>query len=164
MEAALADPDVAFDRIPSNVFMSIGILARDVLNSTVGPCQTTEWFLDWTKIVWAEIPPLINPWGPLIPEQEGEVGLPVFDVTPLIDVALGGALVAMRQAFPYPPGEMSEEFDQRAKRAAIEGAQNALTRGIRNAQAQLSDFSRLLENRGSGGPAIGVGDAPVFPD
>jgi hypothetical protein len=146
MEAALVDPAVKFDRIPLEVFLHIGIHARDVIGRLASQCQTIEWLIDWIRDLWPEVAIWVNPWDPIIREKPPvEAPLPLFDPMPLIDVALGGALVAMRQAYPYPPEKLTDEFDKVAREAAAGGARRALELGVRNAASGLKEFNRLVE-------------------
>jgi hypothetical protein len=145
MEASLVDPAVKFDRIPIDTFFAIGIHARDVLGHLASQCQSIEWVLDWIKVVWPEIVLWVDPWDPIQNlEEEKVLPLPIIDPMPLLDVALGGALVAMRQAFPYPPakGEV-EELGEKARAVAMEGARMALQIASKQSGGLLAEFIKL---------------------
>jgi hypothetical protein len=74
--------------------------ARDVLGQVTSRCQTERLIID---LVLREIPELIleiDPWEPPPPDPDPEPRLPWLDPTPLLSIALGGALVALRDAFP----------------------------------------------------------------
>ena len=145
MEAALVDPAVPFDRIPIEVYLSIGIHARDVLGRFASQCQTVEWIIGWLKDLWPEVVLWIDPWDPITrgPKQKSPP-LPVYDPQPIIDAALGGAIVAMRQAFPFAPEKMDEDFDRKAKSAAMSGARRVMTLAAENSQSTLTDFRKIL--------------------
>ena len=122
MEATLLDPGVAIDRIPADVLWSIGAHARDVFGRRASQCQTLEWVFDWIKTVWPEMRPWIDPWDPLAGRPpKGVQGVPTLEVMPLLDVALGAALVALRQALPYPPDKLTEQHDKLAAEAIAKG-------------------------------------------
>ncbi|HEY0734224.1 MAG TPA: hypothetical protein VGD69_04920 [Herpetosiphonaceae bacterium] len=147
MEAALVDPNIPFEKIPTEVFYAIGVHARDAFGRRAGQCQTLAWVIDWLTNLMPEYVPWINPWGPVIrPEREESPPLPVFDPQPMIDVALGAALVAMRQAFPYPSEKLREDqdLDQLAEEIRLKGARQGLDMAIRQVNAQLEVFGRLL--------------------
>jgi hypothetical protein len=146
MEATLVDPAVAFDKIPLDVLLHIGIHARDVLGRAASQCQTIAWTLDWIRVVWPEVQVWVNPWDPVMRHEPlPEPPLPIFDPMPLVDVALGGALVAMRQAFPYPPERIDERMEKAALDAAISGARRALDAGLKDAGGGLKAFRQLLD-------------------
>lgn len=144
MEASLLSPDAKFETIPSEVFRSIGIHARDVLGRRASQCQTLVWTLDWLKGVWPEIAVLVDPWAPW-PPRAPRPPLPWYDLQPWIDVALGGALVAVRQALPYPPpSTTARDFDESA-RVAMAGARRALGVALREAAGEQRELAALLE-------------------
>jgi hypothetical protein len=147
MEAALTSPDIALERIPAETLMYIGTHARDAFGRRASQCQTLEWLIDWIKdwklieVVW------IDPWDPVTRlrlEKEGDGPLPTIDPMPLVDVALGAALVAMRQAFPYPPEKMDARQDTAAMRAAQKGASYGMQLAAKHAQEQQKAFGAAL--------------------
>lgn len=89
--------------------------ARDVYGRRASQCQTLEWVFDWVRRVWPEIRFWIDPWDPLHrsgPARKGILGVPTLEVMPMVDIALGAALVSLRQALPYPPDKLTEEHDK----------------------------------------------------
>ena len=143
MEATLVDPDIALAHLPADVLWSIGVHARDVYGRRASQCQTLEWVFDWVKTVWPEIRPWIDPWDPLHrrgPAPEGPLGVPTLDVLPMVDVALGAALVSLRQALPYPPDKLTDEHDKIAANAIAKG----LEFGTKAALAEHAAVSRQL--------------------
>jgi hypothetical protein len=143
MEATLVDPNVALARLPANVLWSIGVHARDVYGHRASQCQTLEWVFDWVKTVWPEIRLWIDPWDPLHrrgPAPECPLGVPTLDVMPMVDVALGAALVSLRQALPYPPDKLTDKHDKIAAKAIAQG----LEFGIKAALAEHAAVSRQL--------------------
>lgn len=71
--------------------------------------------------------------------------LPVFDLSPIANVALGAALVAMRQEFPYPPENISDNIDQAGQDAALRGAKMGLDLALKQVMADLEGVNRLLK-------------------
>lgn len=127
IEATLVDPNITLARLPANVLWSIGVHARDVYGRRAGQCQTLEWVFEWVKTVWPEIRLWIDPWGPLhrhgsAPKGPiGPLGVPTLDVMPLVDAALGAALVSLRQALPYPPDKLTDRHDKNRRRGQRQG-------------------------------------------
>jgi hypothetical protein len=138
VEATLERADQRLDEISTRHLLHIGVHARDVLGRLAGACQSVHWILPWFEEVYIELVPHIDPWRGWDPERLREdPPLPFLDLQPLIDVAVGGALVALREAYPYPPGDRAavEELDPAV---AFTGASVGLRRGL----AELSDGLR----------------------
>jgi hypothetical protein len=68
---------------------------------------------------------------------------------PLVDVALGAALVSMRQQFPFPPEEISDKHDDAASKAVKKGAQYGMQIATKLALEQYNTFATALRrNKG----------------
>jgi hypothetical protein len=143
MEAALVSPEIPLERIPVSTLMYIGIHARDAFGRRASHCQTIEWLIDWIKdwklieVGW------VDPWDPitrlrLAKDEEGP--LPTLDPMPLVDVAIGAALVAIRQQFPRPP----DKIDERLQRAALESARKGATYGMQLAKKLAAEQSQVF--------------------
>lgn len=142
-EATMFDPEIALDRIPVAVLSQIGAHARDVLGRRTSVCQTLEWELGWLRDFRLIEKVWIDPWDPitrLADEVKEDLPLPIFDTTPVFDAALGGALVAMRRAFPEAPDEFDERLDKKLQGVRNEGAQWAMKLARANAAALAKDF------------------------
>lgn len=143
MEAALTSPNIPLERIPAATLMYIGIHARDVFGRRASQCQTLQWLIDWIKdlklieVVW------IDPWDPVTrinPEKLDDAPLPVIDPMPLIDVALGAALVALRQHFPIPP----EKIGDSENKAVLKVLKESASYGFKLAQKQAMEQYKLF--------------------
>jgi hypothetical protein len=147
MEAALTSPEVPLERIPPSTLMFIGIHARDAFGRRASRCQTIEWLLDWIKDFKLMEVRWIDPWDPVVRgqlEKEMDQMLPTVDPMPLVDVALGAALVAMRQAFPMPPEKIDERHDAEAMAAARKGATYGMQLASKLAVSQWEAFAKAL--------------------
>lgn len=146
VEATLVRPELTFDSIHLHDFYFIGLHARDVLGRLASPCQTIEWTLVLIDKLWPEILPWIDPWGPIqkdfpFPEPGP---FPWLDVQPLVDIAVGGALVALREAFPYP-GERAGDDNELANKIALDGATRSLQRGLDQFAKDVRGFGRMTK-------------------
>jgi hypothetical protein len=142
-EATLFNPDITLEKIPVAVLSQIGAHARDVLGRRTSVCQTLEWELGWLKEFRLIEKVWIDPWDPItrLPDEVNEdLPLPVFDANAMFDAALGGALVAMRQACPEPPDEFDERLDKKLHSARMEGAQWAMKQAREHVSALAKDF------------------------
>lgn len=149
VEATVMNPNFKFDQFSIKEFRYIGIHARDVLENMVSQCQTLHWIVVWLTGIWPELADYIDPWKPDNQKSKVEPLLPVFDITPLIDIALGGALIAMRQEIPYPIGKFNKKYQKILDEAAERGAQLALTKAINYFDKNLRmliDFSNSFEH------------------
>ncbi|HEY6527598.1 MAG TPA: hypothetical protein VIZ65_02805 [Cellvibrionaceae bacterium] len=136
MEAALTDPAVAFEKIPTNVFYSIGVHARDVFGKRVSQCQSLIFILDWLPRVFPELIPWIDPWDPLIDlTRELQPRVPLFDPSALAAITLGAAIVSLRQEFPYPPQKITEDLHRQAEKILLKG-------GRRGAKLALDELEQ----------------------
>ena len=144
IEATLTSPDIALERIPPSTLMHIGIHARDVFARRAGQCQTLEWLVDWMRqfieVVW------LDPWDPItrLQLEKGDPPLPAVDPMPMVDIALGAALVSMRQQFQFPPDKIGDKHDQIALKAIAKGARYGIDLGAKLTLDQCQSFSKLL--------------------
>jgi hypothetical protein len=147
MEAALISPDVPLERIPASTLMYIGTHARDAFGRRASQCQTIEWLIDWIKDLKLIEVAWIDPWDPvtrLRVEEAADAPLPILDPMPLVDVALGAALVSMRQAFPYPPEKPGERHDAIAMKAVQAGASYGIKLAKKLAIGESGAFAAAL--------------------
>lgn len=136
MEAVLSTADVKLSALDIGVIALIGRHARDVLGRYAGQCQSVRLIFD--LVLQRAIPKLIPEIDPWMPEPDRLVktfdGVPWFDAEPLLDIALGGALVALREAFPNPDEKMAEQLDTgRLQEVMLRGSVEGLEMGIKSA-------------------------------
>jgi hypothetical protein len=147
IEATLTSPDIPLERIPASTLMQIGIHARDVFARKASQCQTTEWLLDWVKefveAAW------VDPWDPVTRIQltKGDPPLPTLDPMPVVDVALGAALVSMRQVFAEPPDKITAKHDADAMKAVKAGLQYGAQLATKQVQERHQAFTAALRKK-----------------
>lgn len=147
VEATLTSPDIQLERIPASTLMHIGIHARDVFGRRASQCQTLQWVFDWARefieVVW------IDPWDPItrVRLKEGDAPLPIWDPMPLVDVALGAALVSLRQQFPFPPEKITDEHMDAALKVVRKGAKFGMQLAMKIAFEQSNMFEAALRKR-----------------
>lgn len=147
VEATLTSPDIPLASIPPSTLMHIGIHARDVFARRASQCQTLQWVFDWARdfieVAW------IDPWDPItqVRLEKGDAPLPTLDVMPLVDVALGAALVSMRQQFPFPPEKLSNEHDEAALKVVQKGTKYGMELATKLALEQCNDFAAALRKK-----------------
>jgi hypothetical protein len=108
----------------------------------VGGCLSLQFLLDF---VLAEIPALVPQIDPWLPDQgEPEPPVPPFvDPSPLLDIALGGALLALRAEFPMPSVDVREAVDDRGDELLQNGAAAALCLGMQSFATTLERHAKL---------------------
>jgi hypothetical protein len=90
----------------------------------------------------------IDPWDPVsrLQLEKAEDGpLPLFDPMPMLDMALGAALVSMRQQFQAAPQKISERDDAMARKALEEGARHGMALARKLAVEQCESFVAALQ-------------------
>lgn len=103
VEAVMTRSDVTVGEADVRLLFDIGRHARDVLGKIAGQCLSWRLALDLAiPLLTEDLRLLLDPWAPGAPP---EPDLPWFDPEPLLDAALGGALLAMRERLPAPAPE-----------------------------------------------------------
>lgn len=148
MEAALSDPNTTFEKISLNLNYSIGVHARDVLGRLAGQCESIRFLYD--IIVREFLPvlePKINPWSKFaepIKRFDSEVPLPVHDYEPILDIALGSLLVALRQEMPYYTEDKDKQFEESYKRVAAGKVMSNIAKAIEFYTKESNGFAETL--------------------
>lgn len=130
IEAVTPGTPVHLDKATVNDFMWIGKHARDVIGKYAGQCQAVYWILPLLEdLIPIELVERLTPMPiPDLPDPPADA-IPWLDEEPLLDLALGGAVVALRDAFPNPNDisveRVEEEADSLMRRGAAVGLQAA---------------------------------------
>jgi hypothetical protein len=146
MEAVLTRPELSLKNSSLATLFDIGRHARDVLGLYAGQCQSRSLGLDLiAPFISKELLLQLDPWAPL-PEKSTRSApepVPWFDLEPILDLALGGALVALREDFPQP--DLREKItDEAIDRALTRGAKMTIDMSQRLLAASSKEFSSLL--------------------
>jgi hypothetical protein len=119
----------------------IGIHARDVIGRKAGACQSLHWTFPLIEEL-EEFRRFIDPWAPW-PERRDEMDapLPWLDVEPLLNVALGSAVVELYNEFQSVVEDI-DEIAVAAEEIARRGAREGLQRGLTALQRELRSVTR----------------------
>lgn len=148
MEAVLTATDIPLAKLDLGAIRLIGQHARDVLGRFAGRCQGVRLALD---LLYERLPPLIpeiDPWWPEPdPLREKFDGVEWLDGTQLFDIAIGSALVALREAFPEPDEKTvrkleGEQIEKVLREGAGTGVQRALESMVASAEL-LASVSKI---------------------
>lgn len=124
IEAVATRLDIKLDQINVEFLYEVGRHARDVLGNYASQCQSRRIIIDILRpFIREDLLIRLDPWRPM-PEQGPEPDpLPWIDVDPILEVALGGALIALREKFPEP--------DPKIRDQAEKDFDNVLNRGVK---------------------------------
>lgn len=137
VEATLTEFTKPWTEISMHQLYLIGVHARDVIGRQAGACQSLAWVLPEIDLIWVELRPWIDPWEPLDPKRLKDPVLPWFDPQPLVDIAIGGAVAALREAFPAVPNTdaldgQSTEIVRKAAAATFGRALKAMSNDVKS--------------------------------
>lgn len=134
-------------------YLVLGRHARDAIGKFAGQCQGIKWTWD---LVWEEVPrpffiDMGDPWRPLPDEDLDDAMLndlsprDLLDLEWIGDVALGGAVLALREeAFPLNQKTL-DNFDELGEKITRKGARQALKVAmpfVENGLEQMCDVAR----------------------
>ncbi len=124
MEATLTTVDVRLKDLSPRLIWEVGKHARDVLGKFAGQCQSRRLALDllvvYTKL---DLKDLLDPWRQLLEPKPPEPPIPWIELDPVLDLALGGAVIALREAMPEPSEQAPK--DDAIDKAIATGVQRA---------------------------------------
>lgn len=163
LEAVLTTRQVQLSEFSTKTLWLIGRHARDVLGRYASRCQSRRIILELFPIEWVKRFPRIDPWEGPREEELATDGVPWLDLDPLLDVGLGGALVAINEKFAVPAQQEVEKLrDRDINSVAERGAAAALEVGVRSFAGTMNMVSGLAMFRNPGDP--GKPDAPGKPN
>jgi hypothetical protein len=133
----------------------IGKHARDVLGRATSVCQSRRLILD---LIWPHVDldflPRVDPWMPRPRPEPDPPPDPWFDATPVLDVALGGALLGLRDEFLEADQTEFEDVEKRFDEVVERSVEQSLRLAMEDAQESLQNAATLLGRRsGSEGRA-----------
>lgn len=98
LEATTDNPGIQFEQVSPALLYSIGTHATDVLGRKASQCRKLKLIIAIFDTVHPSLAELIDPWKP---EREFEPNPPIpwFDYNPMVAMALGGGLLAVRDSF-----------------------------------------------------------------
>lgn len=143
LEASMDDPDLNISKISPSLLYSIGTHATDVLGSNAGQCRKLQLVLELVKEVIPDFIPKIDPW--VVPSKRKETSMvPWIDLNPVLSMALGGSILALREQFGSTPKPVDENSEGRIWETAKEGAKRGISISKDAFQKDLKFHSRLF--------------------
>jgi hypothetical protein len=155
VEALATVYELRFDQADVRLFWDIGKHARDVLGRTTSVCQSRRLILDLIEeLIPFDLFAKLDPWiprEPPEPEPPGPDPSPWFDPTPVLDAALGGAILALRDEFLEADRDKVNDVEDVVDRVARRGVDAALRRAFNDASTAAEGFRRLVRETSKGG-------------
>jgi len=149
MEAVVTRTELSLDRADISIIHEIGRHARDVLDLYAGHCQSRRLALDvLVPIINIDLLVRLDPWielpekTPPIPEPDP---IPWFDLDPILDAAVGGAIVAIREEFREPDENVRREVtDEALEKVVNRGVRAAVELSFRSVETSSKIFGSLF--------------------
>lgn len=146
LEAVATTSAVSLREAHPTLLWGIGKQARDVLGRRTGACQTTRLVLD---LIVELLPPELvldfDPWSPQSPGRpDGPEPIPWFDPSPVLDLALGGAVAAVHERYADADRIDTDELDEVIDELVVRGARLGIARARETAKAAAEQLSGLF--------------------
>lgn len=123
----------------------IGKQARDVLGRRTSSCQSVRLVLD---LVWQEalpkLIPEIDPWLPREWREPEPDKVAWFDPSPLLDLALGGAIASVHEAFSGEERPDPDRLEKVLDEVLGRGVELGLEHALETARASMEELDGLL--------------------
>jgi hypothetical protein len=126
----------------------VGTHARDALGNYASRCQSLEWTIDIVRdfLPW-DVIERFRPWPPFPDPPPDPV--PWLDEEPLLDLALGAAVIAIREQYPSANQVDVKTAERRIPEIAAEGTRVGLGhafQSLRVSRRQVDALAELLQN------------------
>ena len=146
IEAVSTRGEVSFEVADARYVFDVGRHARDVLGKHASQCQSRRLALD---LLWPHLDERlirrIDPWPPWPDDGPVPDPIPWTNLDPLLDLALGGALIALREEFPEPDPEIREKAEEAFDDVVERGVEQAVEMGVRTVEQSVEQLSSLRE-------------------
>lgn len=143
VEAVTTVYEVPFHRATLKLLWDIGKHARDVLGKATSVCQTRQLIIDLiAELVDIRLMEKIDPWWPGPPPEPDP--FPWFGLEPVLDAALGGAILALRDEFLEVEPDKLQNAEDRFDDVARNGVDAAVRRTFENAVEGAGRFAELI--------------------
>lgn len=151
LEAVLSTQNVPLGDVHPSTLALIGRHARDVLGRHAGRCQSVRIILDLIRPIEVNrrLIPEIDPWLPIEQRQrlEDDHQLPVVEIEPLLDAALGAGLVQLNETFgSLDEGRLAELDSSLVLEVATQGADIGFKRAATSLHETLARASAMFES------------------
>lgn len=150
IEAVATHTEVSLQKISARLVLDIGRHARDVLGLYAGRCQSRSLVLDLIRVhIPRDFLIKLDPWIPIPKPKPGPDPDPVpwFDPDPILDLALGGALAALREEFSVPDIEIRDRAEKVIDEVVERGVRFGVDLATRSMRTSSQRFSSLMKGK-----------------
>jgi hypothetical protein len=137
LEAVLTTSRPNQDELSPFALKLVGIHARDALGRLAGQCQSFKLVLDLVlQRALPDLLPHVDPWS--TPEEE-RPGAAWVDGAAMLDIALGSALVALRDQVGDPTEEAVDVDDDEIAEVLARGGDRGIELALRSLDAEVGE-------------------------
>ncbi len=129
IEAVSTRPDITFEISDVRHVYDVGRHARDALGNYASQCQSRRLAIDLIRPhLEEELLAELDPWRPKSEEevQRRSMEIPWTSPEPILELGLGGALIALREEFSDPGPDSHEEVEEAFDEVVNYGVERAL--------------------------------------
>jgi hypothetical protein len=138
LEAVLTTSRPNLDELSPFALKLVGLHARDALGRFAGQCQSFQLVLDLVlQRALPDLMPHIDPWR--TPEEEERPRADWVDGSALLDMALGSALVALRDHVGAPTEEAVDVDDDEIAEVMARGGDRGVELALRSLDAEVGE-------------------------
>jgi hypothetical protein len=146
MEATLTTVDIRLRTTPAHIMWQIGKHARDVLGRYAGQCRVSS-LADWLlqPVVSMKLRLALDPWAPHSEKEVAEMArqVPWSNPEPIVEIALGAAIVSVRESFGEK-SKVAEIEDKSVDEAIFAGAKLAVELSAKSMAATVQRANSLV--------------------
>ncbi|WP_142024363.1 hypothetical protein [Blastococcus colisei] len=142
-EAVLTTSNPDLEDMTPLALKLVGVHARDALGRRASQCQSFQLVLDLVlQRAMPDLVPDVDPWRPGREERPDSNWV---DASALLDVLLGGALVALRAHVGEPTLDTAELDDEEAVEVMARGGERAAELALRSLGEELEEARQRLQ-------------------
>ena len=143
IEAVVANPAIKLSSIQNlSLVYEIGRHASHALGQITRKCYVRRFLIDILHPVMPSLADLLDPWNP-DPNLAGPVLTNWIDADPILDYALGAALLVFREANPFASEQEALRLENEPDTDILNGAYDGALIGLSSFMSDLSVFSSL---------------------
>ncbi len=140
---------IPLKRAEFSVLCAIGRHARDAMGKFASQCQSLIWALDWIRpLLIKELFIQVDPWPPEFEKpipQPGPDPVPWVDLDLLLDAAVGGAILALREEFAEPDEKSGDRAQKSFDKVVNIGVEYGLALAIKDLRNNNEKILGLLK-------------------
>jgi hypothetical protein len=146
IEAVTVNPNIPLAQASDALLYTIGAHARDILHKLIRPCHTHRFMLDLLASSASDFADMLDPWD-VAPGTPEPAVLGWVDPSPVLDLALGAAILGLRNAYPHPTPAAANTYSASLVDSAFTYADTGSDKGLTSFEAELDEFINMFKGR-----------------